>query len=89
MRLSEGDSEGDKCISTVCYCWVRACSSVLLLQISASSNVIGHNRYEVIESETPRLPRFELVCRQTLDRNLKADFERLILEIHIMASTAD
>ena len=44
------------------------------LQIPASSNTIGWNKYEAKESEKPRSPRYELVCHQTLDINPKSDF---------------
>ena len=42
---------------------------VLLLNYVITGCVIGRQEW----SETPRSPRFELVCHQTLDINLKPD----------------
>ena len=37
------------------------------LQIPTHSSMIGRNKFEAKESETPYSLRFELVCHQTLD----------------------
>ena len=53
---------------TVYYCWPRWCLAKRCFRIPAS-----RDKYEVKESETTCSTRFQLVCQQTLDFNLKSD----------------
>ena len=46
---------------------------VMHLEIPTPSNMIGGNTFEAKENETPPSPRFELVCHQTSDVNLKSN----------------
>ena len=51
----------------------------MCLQVPASSNMIGRNKYKTIESETSRWPRLELVCYPTSDYQYKvSSFVRLL-----------
>ena len=63
-------------------CFVSSfCCPMMRLQIPASSEMIGQNKYEVKIGETLRSRRSDLILHRTLDSNLKLDWWDHVIQL--------